>query len=117
MDVLTRPDLAPARYLFEGACRASRLHQSEAQRALANYGSHGPLISGCVRSHFPKAVKDRLRGLAQAASARSDAAYAARPPRVRFATMRRLARAVATRDGSGRYGPQPANAPLDLSLA
>lgn len=34
--------------------------------ALEEYGSHGSLISGCVREHFPELVKDRLRSLAVA---------------------------------------------------
>lgn len=107
LDVLSRPDLAAARYLFEQACRASRMHDAETKAALQRYGEHGPQISGCVRAHFPEEVKNRLRGLAQAVTHRSDAAYAARPPRVRFTTMRHLAQSVATRDGAGFYGPQP----------
>ena len=30
-------------------------------RAFQLYGDHGPLISGCVREHFPDATKDVLR--------------------------------------------------------
>lgn len=105
-DILNRPDLAKAERLFSYACLASRMHDTEAKRAFANYGSHGPDISGCVREHFPEGVKNTLRRLARAVTVRSDEAYAARPPRVRLDTMRKLARAVAARDGSGFYGPQ-----------
>ncbi len=35
------------------------------------------------------------------------AAYASRPPRVRLDTIRTLGRTIATRSGSGFYGPQP----------
>lgn len=106
MDILNRTDLAEAQHLFAQACLASRMHDREARRALANYGEQGPTVSGCVRAHFPDGVKDMLRWLARTVSDRSDAAYAARPPRVRVATMRKLSRAVAERDGSGFYGPQ-----------
>lgn len=106
-DVLDRADLAMARVRFEEACRLSRWHVLLANRALDAYGAHGALISGCVRGHFPETVREALRILARGVTAESDAAYAARPPRVRMGTMRRLASAVARRDGSGYYGPQP----------
>ena len=105
-DRLNRPDLRPAATLFARACLASRVHSSMAGRALANYGDHGSQISGVVRDHFPERIKTQLRQLASAVTRYSDAAYAARPRRVRFATMRELARDIATRDGSGFYGPQ-----------
>lgn len=107
---LNRPELATAAELFAKACHASRLHDIAARCALIRYGDHGPAISGCVRDHFPDAVKDRLRELARAVTRYSEAGYAARPPRIRFDTMRQLARSVATRDGSGFYGPQPLRA-------
>lgn len=50
------------------AARCSRLHGAVAQDSERQFGDHGPLISGCVRDHFPPAVKDRLRRLARAAS-------------------------------------------------
>jgi len=106
MNVLTRPDLAQSRALFATACRLSRAHSALAGDALRTHGGHGPQISGCVREHFPEPVKDALRTLARAVGAASDAAWRARPPRVRHATMRALSRAVAARDGSGFYGPQ-----------
>ena len=42
--------------------------------ALAKYGDHGPLVSGVVRDHFPKAVKDELRMLAHLITDAGDAA-------------------------------------------
>lgn len=36
-----------------------------AEFALNTYGSQGPLVSGCIRDHFPKDIKDRLRFLNQ----------------------------------------------------
>jgi hypothetical protein len=105
--IFQREELSTAATHFERACKVSRLHSSQAQRALANYGDHGALISGCVRDHFPETVKNELRTLAQLVTVESDAGYAARPPRIRFTTMRHLARSIATRDGSGFYGPQP----------
>lgn len=92
---------------FEKACCASRLHSSQAQRALANYGDHGAQISGCVRDHFPEAVKDELRKLARMVTEASVDAMLARPARVHRDTITRIGRLVATRDGSGFYGPQP----------
>lgn len=105
MRLLARADLARAADLFADACAQSRQHSVTADNALRDYGDHGPQISGCVRSHFPEFTKDYLRSLARNVGILSDAAYAARPPRVRVATMRALASAVAMRDGSGFYGP------------
>lgn len=105
MDLLNRQDLHHAADLFADACRLSREHDAVAASALATYGDHGPQVSGIVREHFPLVTRDHLRSLARNVSILSDAAYAARPPRVRLATMRALARAVAARDGGGFYGP------------
>jgi len=101
-----RADLIPAATLFAKACKASRLHSVMARRALDLYGDHGSQISGVVRDHFPTHVKTRLRCLAHAVTNYSDSAYKARPKRVRLNTLRELARDVATRNGSGFYGPQ-----------
>lgn len=106
-DLLNDPKLAEARDLFAQACAASRLHNSQTARAFANYGDHGPQISGCIRDHFPESVKEELRNLARLVTQRSQAAHDSRPKGYRKETMRKLARAVATRDGSGFYGPQP----------
>lgn len=106
-NILERTDLAAAREHFESACRHSRAHSEKASKALKQWGEHGALISGCVRDHFPEDVKNELRSHAQAVTRYSDFAYSARPKRVRLDTMRHLARSVATRDGSGFYGPQP----------
>jgi hypothetical protein len=105
--LLARSDLATARAHFAAACVASREHVSMAASALAVYGDRGPLIAGCIRDHFPQPVRDSLRDLALMVGRASDAAWAARPARVRAATMRALSRAVAARDGSGYYGPRP----------
>lgn len=106
-DILGRADLFDAAQLFTVACSASRLHDKIARHALARYGDHGAQISGCVRDHFPETLKEDLRAIAHMVSRYSDLAYDARPARVRLATMRHLARSIATRDGSGFYGPQP----------
>ena len=105
--ILERVDLLGAQQFFTAACGYSRAHSALAQWAMSYYGCHGPQISGVVRGHFPEATKNHLRALARACTAASDSAYALRPPRVRMATMRKLAQAVAKRDGSGFYGPQP----------
>lgn len=105
--LIARPDLKRAAELFTDACAQSRQHSKTAADALQTYGDHGPLISGCVRDHFPMFTKDYLRSLARNVGILSNAAYESRPRGVRVATMRALARAIATRDGSGFYGPQP----------
>ena len=106
-NLLNRPDLAHAAKWFAAACYLSRSWDSEFSVARMKYGAHGPDVSGCGREHFPEEVKERLRTFARAISEASDMAYAARPRGVRMATMRKLARAIAARDGSGFYGPQP----------
>lgn len=105
--LIGNPKFAAAEAHFVAACAASRAHSLCAAKALDLYGDHGSLISGCVRDHFPSPIKDFLRTLAQPVTLESDAGYSTRPARVQFATMRKLAREVATRDGSGVYGPQP----------
>jgi hypothetical protein len=106
-NILNREDLAKARFHFFNACACSIAHDKAAALALTQYGDHGPNIAGCVRDHFPADVKDHLRGLARDVTLHSDAAYAARPKRVRMSTMRALSRACAQDGGSGFYGPQP----------
>ena len=106
-NVLDRKDLAKAAEYFAAACHQSRAWDSEFSVARMKYGAHGLNISGCGRDHFPDHVKRELRELARQVSAFSDLAHAARPPRVRLSTMRALSRAIAARDGSGFYGPQP----------
>lgn len=105
-DLLIDPRLELPRDLFAAACKFSRWHDEESAKALEKYGDHGPGISGCVRDHFPDEVKEDLRRLAMAVAFNSDLAHQARPKGMRKATMRALAQAVATRDGSGFYGPQ-----------
>lgn len=105
--LLKREDLHMAQYYFTNACWFSRAHSRAAERALARYGDHGSSISGCVREHFPERVKNRLRKLAAKVTEQSGYAHAARPRGVRRSTMAALGKAVACRDGSGFYGPQP----------
>jgi hypothetical protein len=105
--LINRPDLARAARLFSASCKASRDWDALVSRNLAQHGDHGSQISGICREHFPEDVKDELRALAAQVSGFSAQAYAARPPRVHFATMRALSRQVATAEGSGFYGPQP----------
>jgi hypothetical protein len=107
MDLLNRPDLIHAVELFAAACHQSRAWDSEYSIARMKYGAHGPAVSGIGRDHFPDPVKARLRDLARQVSAFSEAGHGARPKGVRRATMIKLGRAVAARDGAGFYGPQP----------
>jgi len=103
-DRLTRFD--QAREHFRRACACARQHAILARTAMHLYGDHGPVISGCVRDHFPERVKKRLCDLARSATEHTDAGYAARPPRARRSTMRALASDVARREGGGYYGPR-----------
>jgi hypothetical protein len=105
-NILERADLVAAQSQFAFACLASRLHSQLAELGFRDYGEHGAQISGCVREHFPEELKDNLRELARKVTQYSDKGYSLRPYRVRRDTMRHLARSVATRDGSGFYGPQ-----------
>jgi len=105
-NLIHRTDLQRSAELFADACAQSRTWDKAAQDALASYGDHGPQISGCVRDHFPESTKSYLRSLARNVSILSDAAWAAKPPRVRHHTMLNLSRAIAKRDGSGFYGPR-----------
>ena len=91
---------------FEDACRASRRHNEFAASQLRVFGDHGPDISAVVRDHFPEDRKATLRALARQVTEASDRAHAARPKGVRQATINLIGRLVATRDGSGFYGPQ-----------
>ncbi len=104
-NLLTDPRLELPRDLFALACKFSREYDAMLRDALAAYGDHGPLVSGAGRDHFPESVKDVLRHKARAVAFNSDLAHSARPKGFHLATMRQLARDVALRDGSGRYGP------------
>ena len=56
---------------------ANALHTAYSQlvgQALESYGSHGPLVSGIVRGHFPEEVKDTLRWLAHRTTRERDRA-------------------------------------------
>lgn len=104
--LINRPDLAVAQSEFESACHCSRAYTAKFKEYLAEYGDHGPDVSGAGRDHFPNEAKDHLRRIAAAVTHHSGRAYAARPSRVRHATIRRLGQEIAARDGSGFYGPQ-----------
>lgn len=102
-----RPDLSAPRFWLAAACAASRLHATLTRHALHAFGDHGPVVSGCVRDHFPDAVKNELRALAKHVGECSTRARVVAPSRTHEKTIRRLGHLVATRDGSGFYGPQP----------
>ena len=103
--LLSRPDLAESCEAFGKACHFSRAWDAIFKAALEVYGDHGPFVSGAGREHFPAALKTGLRTLARTVSEQCEAAYKARPPRVRLSTIVILGRAVAHRDGCGYYGP------------
>ncbi len=105
-ELLARKDMQPAIKLFEKATRASRAHYRLVSDSMDEYGDQGPQISGIVREHFPTDVKNRLRKLSRDINKYADAAYYARPKGVRNTTMQALAGAVATKTGTGFYGPQ-----------
>lgn len=104
---LDNPRFAAAQSEFESACHASRAYDARLAEALRDHGDHGPAVSGAGRDHFPAETKEHLRRIAQAVAYHSDRGHALRPKYARSAAMRRLAQEVATRDGSGFYGPQP----------
>ena len=94
----------PAADAFTQAYQASRAHSALAQAADLMFGEAGPLISGCVQTHYPEPIKDELRHLAREVGRLSDEAYANRPRYVRLTTMRALKDAIIARDGRGFYG-------------
>lgn len=102
-DVTQRADLAPAADMFRRAFHWSRRHAERAQYALRIYGDHGPQISGVIRDHFPDAIKDELREYCTVMNACADAAWKARPSRVRQSTMRALRDAIRAEVGAGFY--------------
>ena len=104
-NLLSRPDLAESREAFRLACQFSRAWNAILNAALQVHGDHGPFVSGAGREHFPDDLKTELRRLARTVSEQCDAAYKARPTRVRLSTIVLLGRAVAHRDGCGYYGP------------
>ncbi|MBZ9706087.1 hypothetical protein LB543_05055 [Mesorhizobium sp. ESP7-2] len=108
--LLNDPRFIGSKAFFELACAASRAHSALAAESLAAFGDHGAQISGCVRDHFPENVKNELRYWAREVSRLSDLAHKNRPTRTHRSTIIRLGREVATRNGSGFYGPQPIRA-------
>lgn len=109
-NLLERPDLAAAARSFAAACENSRRWSAMVSDAVAKYGRPSAAIAGIYSYEFPHDVKEALRRLAVGVTNYTDEGYLLRPKRVRMSTMRRLASAVASRDGSGYYGPQPARA-------
>lgn len=58
----TRADhVREAEYAARTADRLLSVYYAMVRDAEQTYGSHGPLISGIVRDHFPVEVKDTLR--------------------------------------------------------
>lgn len=104
---IDRPDLAKAQSEFESACYFSRHHAKLMTDSLVEFGYHGPDVSAIGRDHFPAERKDHLRRLARGVGYHSVRAFAARPKRIRKATLIRLWREIATRDGTGFYGVAP----------
>lgn len=105
---LTRADLAPAARHFARACRLSRAWSRYVTRNIRLHGDvQGNHTSGCYSPEWPETVKKRLRKVAYAITEVSNAGYSARPSGVHGTTLRSLASAIARRDGSGYYGPQP----------
>ena len=109
-NLLERPDLADAARSFAAACENSRRWSAMVSDAVAKYGRPSAVVAGIYSHEFPSDVKEALRRLALGVTNYTDEGYLLRPRRVRMSTMRRLAAAVATRDGSGYYGPQPTGA-------
>lgn len=105
--LLARMDLGPSRVHFERACALSREYDHQLDKALMLHGSHGAQVSGAGRAHFPEAVKRNLREIARLIAAETSHAYASKLARIHVSTIRALGCAVAARDGSGFYGPQP----------
>ena len=62
-----------AEYFEQLHAEYERTYQDLVNYALETYGSHGSLISGVVRDHFPVHVKNRLRFLATAKTMTSEA--------------------------------------------
>lgn len=107
-NLLVREDLATSRQCMERACEASRQHQALLTCAYRSYGRTGPDVQCVGQAHFPAPVKELLYGHAILVAYHEKMAYEARPKGVRKSTIDALGIAVATRDGSGFYGPQPA---------
>lgn len=88
---------------IEKAYALSREHSAVTKAALEKYGDEGPQISGVIRDHFPKEVKEKLRSLCDEMNWHSKRADECRPPRVRGSTMRALRNFIRERDGKGFY--------------
>jgi hypothetical protein len=94
----------PAADAFTQAYQASRQHSELAQAADLMFGHTGPLISGCVQSHYPEPIKHQLRHLAHEVTRLLEEASLNRPRYVRQSTMQSLRSAIIARDGRGFYG-------------
>jgi hypothetical protein len=100
------PKLLPAEAAFTRAARYSRAWSRVVSRAIARFGERpqGGSISGIYSEHLPENWQRGLRTLAKRITQEIDKAYALRPYRTRFSTMRNLHWSVKSRDGSGYYG-------------
>ncbi len=67
---------AHARQHATAARVAAQRYLALASAALQEFGTHGPLVAGVLRGHFPAPVKDELRRLAHAQSEERDVARA-----------------------------------------
>lgn len=103
-NILSRTDLQESANHFTRADRASRLYSAYAAQCLRRYGDQGPQVSMIVRDHFPESSKNRLRGLACAVGKMLDAAWQAKPARVKINTMFKLRHAIIERDNRRLYG-------------
>lgn len=65
-----------AEYAARTADRLLSAYYGMVRDAEQTYGSHGPLISGIVRDHFPQEVKDTLRETISRANRERDRGWA-----------------------------------------
>ncbi len=83
----------------------SRAHSKLAALAFKRYGDQGSMISGVVRDHFPKPMKDRLRDISRKVGKLLDESfYDWRLAGKHHATWIRLKDATIQKYGRGYYG-------------
>lgn len=81
----------------------SREHNDLTKAALVLYGDDGAQISGVIRDHFPKDIKDMLRALCDSMNAAAGNAQDAKPHRMQSGTYRRIYDGIRAEVGSGFY--------------
>jgi hypothetical protein len=97
--------IAESRKALDKAYELSRAHSKLAEASEKKYGAKGPVISGSVREHFPKPVKDKLRKLARGVSENLDKSRAAwKGAGKRSSTWQKERQAVISKKGRGFYG-------------